>query len=272
MISHHRTHTSGESDSVNAISLRGRHSLPGVLVTCPEELKSTHVAAAFFARNKRSAPHPRRVEHSSGTPSPGVGSHPPPRGNSRRGTERRTATGGLPRSEKAGPSHTRASDKNLGFKNAGHPAVRRAPRRHVDPGGVEGVPHRPAGSRSRRRPAVPEDCREDAQAMPVRRCVSRTAHASPVIGNLPIGTRISLGTRGVETAMERLTSDRIAAGSALNGAFVYYKNIWRGFRTARRSPHPPGARLGNPRSTRSLTRYPLDSTTQSPPSRAVPRR
>lgn len=178
MISHHRTHTSGESDSVNAISLRGRHSLPGVLVTCPEELKSTHVAAAFFARNKRSAPHPRRVEHSSGTPSPGVGSHPPPRGNSRRGTERRTATGGLPRSEKAGPSHTRASDKNLGFKNAGHPAVRRAPRRHVDPGGVEGVPHRPAGSRSRRRPAVPEDCREDAQAMPVRRCVSRTAHAS----------------------------------------------------------------------------------------------
>jgi len=118
------------------------------------------------------------VEHPSGTPSPDVGSHPPPRGNSRRGTERRTATGGLPRSEKAGPSHTRASDKNLGFKNAGHPAVRRAPRRHVDPGGAEGVPHRPAGSRSRRRPAVPEDCREDAQAMPVRRCVSRTAHAS----------------------------------------------------------------------------------------------
>lgn len=101
-------------------------------------------------------------------------------------------------------------------------------------------------------------------------CLAR--HMRPVIGNLPIGTRISLGTRGVETAMERLTSDRIAALSALNGAFVYYKNIWRGFRTARRSPHPPGARLGNPRSTRSLTRYPLDSTTQSPPSRAVPRR
>lgn len=102
-------------------------------------------------------------------------------------------------------------------------------------------------------------------------CLAR--HMRPVIGNLPIGTRISLGTRGVETAMERLTSDRIAAGSALNGAFVYYKNIWRGFRTARRSPHPPGARLGNPRLTRLADALPsLDSTTQSPPSRAVPRR
>lgn len=102
-------------------------------------------------------------------------------------------------------------------------------------------------------------------------CLAR--HMRPVIGNLPSGTRISLGTRGVETAMERLTSDRIAAGSALKRCIRVFQKYLARFPNRPALAAPSRPRLGNPRSTRLADALPsLDSTTQSPPSRAVPRR
>ena len=102
-------------------------------------------------------------------------------------------------------------------------------------------------------------------------CLAR--HMRPVIGNLPSGTRISLGTRGVETAMERLTSDRIAAGSALKRCIRVFQKYMARF------PNRPALAAPSQRSPRQPSIDPLadllpslDSTTQSPPSRAVPRR
>ena len=130
-------------------------------------------------------------------------------------------------------------------------------------------------------------------------CLAR--HMRPVIVNLPIGTRISLGTRGVETAMERLTSDRIAAGSALKRCIRVFQKYLARFPnrpalaawlrwalpglawpclaspgSACRLSWPLSALPAPPRqpSIDPLADEPpsLDSTTQSPPSRAVPRR
>lgn len=92
-------------------------------------------------------------------------------------------------------------------------------------------------------------------------CLAR--HTRPVIGNLPIGTRISLGTRGVETAMERLTSDRIAAGSALKRCIRVFQKYLARFPNRPALAAPSRPHVGNPRSTRLLTSHPLSTQQRS---------